>query len=74
MHANQKKDLDDAVSKLMENPALGEEKKGDLAGIRVLKFSMNNQLTLLAYTWVDKELILTLLAFGSHENFYRDLK
>jgi mRNA-degrading endonuclease YafQ of YafQ-DinJ toxin-antitoxin module len=35
---------------------------------------MVNQLALLAYTYEDNRLILTLLALGSHENFYRDLK
>jgi mRNA-degrading endonuclease RelE of RelBE toxin-antitoxin system len=28
----------------------------------------------LAYTYDDEKIIVTLLAVGSHENFYRDLK
>jgi mRNA-degrading endonuclease RelE of RelBE toxin-antitoxin system len=71
---NQKHDLDEAVRILLANPILGEPKRGDLAWLRVYKFRMVNQLTLLAYTFEEEKLILTLLAVGSHENFYRDLK
>jgi len=35
---------------------------------------MVNQLALLAYEYDDINDTLTLLAFGSHGNFYRDLK
>jgi mRNA-degrading endonuclease YafQ of YafQ-DinJ toxin-antitoxin module len=31
-------------------------------------------LTLLAYTYEEEVVTLTLLALGSHENFYRNLK
>ncbi|MBF0133140.1 MAG: type II toxin-antitoxin system RelE/ParE family toxin [Magnetococcales bacterium] len=48
-HANQKRDLDDAVRTVAADPAIGETKIGDLAGVRVFKFTMTNQLTLLAY-------------------------
>jgi mRNA-degrading endonuclease RelE of RelBE toxin-antitoxin system len=71
---NQKKQLDDAVRALMDNPTLGEQKKGDLAFLRVYKFNMNKQLTLLGYGFEDGTLTLELMALGSHENFYRDLK
>ena len=71
---NQKKELDLAVQDLMEKPTLGEQKKGDLAFLRVYKFKMNKQLTLLGYSFNDGTLILELMAPGSHENFYRDLK
>lgn len=74
LHANQKRDLDQAVRALMVDPLLGEMKKADLAGVRVYKFKMMKQLALLAYTYDDKQETLTLLALGSHENFYRDLK
>lgn len=72
LHANQKKDLDGAVREILENPGIGQQKIGDLSGIFVHKFSMVNQLTLLAYTRTDET--ITLLALGSHQNFYRDLK
>lgn len=71
---NQKKDLDSAVKDLMANPNMGEQKKGDLAFLRVHKFKMNKQLTLLGYSFDDGALVLELMALGSHENFYRDLK
>ncbi|WP_339934332.1 type II toxin-antitoxin system RelE/ParE family toxin [Vreelandella glaciei] len=74
LQANQKKDLDAAVKKLMNEAALGEQKKGDLSFLRVYKFKMNKQLTLLGYSFDDGALILELLALGAHENFYRDIK
>ena len=74
LHTNQKYDLDKAVQLLMQDSLLGDLKSGDLGGIRVYKFKMVNQLNLLAYSYEDEILTLTLLALGSHENFYRDLK
>jgi len=35
---------------------------------------MVHQLTLLAYNYDETDENFTLLALGSHENFYRDLK
>lgn len=74
LHANQKRDLDQAVRHLTQNPTDGEPKIGDLSGVYVYKFKMINQLTLLAYSYQEEAMILTLLALGSHENFYRDMK
>lgn len=71
---NQKKELDSAIKEIMANPALGEQKKGDLSFLRVYKFKMNKQLTLLGYSFNDGTLTLELMALGSHENFYRDIK
>lgn len=73
LHREQKAELDSAVRAIAEDPLLGEAKLGDLAGVRVFKFRMNRQLCLLAYTQVDENTV-GLLALGSHENFYRDLK
>ena len=70
----QKKELDTAVKEVMAKPTLGEQKKGNLAFLRVYKFKMNKQLTLLGYSFDDGTLTLELMAFGSHENFYRDIK
>ena len=70
----QKKYLDTVIKELMVKPALGEQKKGDLSFLRVHKFKMNKQLTLLGYSFNDGTLILELMALGSHENFYRDIK
>jgi mRNA-degrading endonuclease RelE of RelBE toxin-antitoxin system len=74
LHKNQKKDLDEAVKTIMENPIIGDAKVGDLIGVRVYKFKMVNQLTLLAYTYDDDIITLTLLALDSHQNFYSNLK
>jgi len=74
LHKNEKAALDDAVKQVAKNPSLGELKKGDLNAVRVYKFTMIKQLTLLAYTISFDETEMVLLAFGSHENFYRDLK
>ena len=74
LHANQKRDLDEAVQAVMADPLIGDAKVGDLAGVCVYKFKMAKQLTLLAYSYTDETITLTLLALGSHENFYRDLK
>lgn len=64
--------LDDVVREIAKNPNMGVAKKGDLAGIYVHKFKINKQEILLAYQFTASELIL--MSFGSHENFYRDLK
>ena len=74
LHSNQKSDLDKAVQLLIADPRIGDSKAGDLEGVRVHKFKIVNQLNLLAYSYEDEILTLTLLAIGSHENFYRDLK
>ena len=74
LKSNQKQELDTVIKKLMTQPTLGEPKKSDLAFMRVYKFKMNNQLTLLGYSFDDGCLVLELIAMGGHENFYRDLK
>ncbi len=73
LHRNQKVDLDEAVRTVSESPVVGEQKAGDLAWLRVYKFRMVNQLTLLAYEIAGADTII-LHDVGSHENFYRDLK
>ncbi|MHB1360336.1 MAG: type II toxin-antitoxin system RelE/ParE family toxin [Rhodocyclaceae bacterium] len=72
LHPNQKADVDAAVQAIVDDPTLGEPKKGDLAGVFVYKFKSNNQLALLAYAYDPTTRHLLLL--GSHENFYRELK
>ena len=73
LHRQQKAELDMAVRGIIDDSEIGEVKVGDLAGIRVHKFRMGNQLCLLAYRILDEDSI-KLLTVGSHENFYRDLK
>lgn len=71
---NQKKEVDTAVKALMAKPELGDQKRGGLGFLRVYKFKMNKQLTLIGYSFDEGTLILELMALGSHENFYRDVK
>lgn len=73
LHRPQKTELDHAVRAVSVDPEIGEAKVGDLAGVRVYKFRLSNQLCLLAYRVLDAD-SLKLLTFGPHENFYRDLK
>jgi mRNA-degrading endonuclease RelE of RelBE toxin-antitoxin system len=74
LHKNQKKDLDNAVRAVIDNPDIGMPKVGDLSGVSVHKFKMAKQPALLAYMYEEKTITLTLLSLGTHENFYRDLK
>ena len=73
LYRAQKAELDEAVKTVAGDAKIGEEKVGDLAGIRIYKFRMSNQLWLLSYRILDEDSI-KLLTVGPHENFYRDLK
>jgi len=70
--ASQQQIVDQAIDAIIKNPKIGQEKKGNLAGIFVYKFLINRQETLLTYEWDPTQRILLLL--GTHENFYRSLK
>ena len=74
LHRNQIKFVEGAIAKIQSEPLAGEIKVGDLAGVRVYKFSLVNQMILLAYTYNQEGNELTLLSLGSHENFYKRLK
>ena len=74
LHQNQKQDLDKAIKMLMENPQIGEQKKGDLCFLRVYKFKMVKRLTLLGYSYEDGAVILELITVGTRKNFYREAK
>lgn len=74
LHDTQLKIVNEAIRTIIDNPMISTLKKGDLNTVRVYKFKISTQLMLLAYTFEENKLILTLLALGSHENFYRDLK
>jgi len=66
--------LDEEIKRLVKNPTLGVQKKGDLDFLRVHKFKISKQQYLLGYTYNEEQVILTLLKLGVHENFYRDIK
>uniref|UniRef100_E6QVC4 Addiction module toxin RelE n=1 Tax=mine drainage metagenome TaxID=410659 RepID=E6QVC4_9ZZZZ len=72
LHDKDKKTVDDAVREILAKPTIGETKKGDLSGVSVYKFKINTQEILLAYSVGPDELLL--IALGTHENFYRDMK
>ena len=72
MSKAEKNALDREVRIIAENQDVGEEKKGDLKGVFVHKFKLKTNLYLLAYR--KKGFDLELIMFGSHENYYRDLK
>lgn len=74
MHRAEKETLDNVVKIIMLDPSIGEMKMGDLAGIQVHKYKHNAQQYLIAYEYIDDELLLTFIDHGTHENFYRDLK
>ncbi len=74
LKSNQKIDLDQAVRSLIDDPSLGAQKKGDLSFLFVYKFTMAKQHALLGYSFDQDQLTLELIALGSHENFYRDMK
>ncbi len=77
LHSKDKAILDENVTALVNDHTIGEEKRGDLNGVFVHKFKLNNRETLLAYRLQpDKSnpQALILLAVGQHENFYVQLK
>jgi mRNA-degrading endonuclease RelE of RelBE toxin-antitoxin system len=77
LHAKDKKTVDKAIEEIAVDPTIGEEKKGDLAGVFVYKFKINKQEVLLSYKLQPSKFApqeIVLLSLGSHENFYGDLK
>jgi mRNA-degrading endonuclease RelE of RelBE toxin-antitoxin system len=74
LHDNTAADVDSAVDEVMQNPEIGERKKGDLAALRVFKFRSAGLLYLLGYTLDEGVRLIYLETVGPHENFYRDLK
>ena len=68
----EKKVLDKQVLKIVENPSVGAEKKGDLRGVYVHKFKIKSIQYLLSYCFIADD--LELIMIGPHENYYRDLK
>jgi mRNA-degrading endonuclease RelE of RelBE toxin-antitoxin system len=68
----EKKRLDEEIKKIAKNPAVGEEKKGDLRGVFIHKFKIHTTQYLLSYRLTGDR--LELIMIGPHENYYRDLK
>lgn len=74
LHRNQIPLLETAIEKVNSDPMIGELKTGDLAQVRVYKFHMLHQLTLLDYSHDEQSNELMLLSVAPHENFYENLK
>ncbi|MCF8084678.1 MAG: type II toxin-antitoxin system RelE/ParE family toxin [Deltaproteobacteria bacterium] len=68
----EKKTLDNQILKIVEDPFIGVEKKGDLRGVYVYKFKLKTIQYLLSYRFSGDD--LQLIMIGPHENYYRDLK
>ena len=74
LSANDLKVVEDEIDRVIDDPEIGEQKKGDLSYLRVHKYKLKGQLVLLGYAWKDAELQLYLLSVGPHANFYDDMK
>ena len=72
-HRQEKKALDNEIRKIMRNPEIGQEKRGELKGVFVHKFKIRTTLYLLSYKLNDPK-TLELIMIGPHENYYRDLE
>ena len=64
--------IEDEIEKIIETPAIGETKKGDLQGFQIHKFAYIKQKLLIAYRVSKIEILFYIV--GTHENFYRNLK
>lgn len=64
--------LDEEIKKIIGNPFVGEEKKGDLRGIYIHKFKIKTIQYLFSYRMINDG--VELIMIGPHENYYRDLK
>lgn len=68
-----KRALDAEIRRVAENPQKGDRKRGALREVFVEKFSADHVQWLLAYRVQEEHHVVELLAFGQHENFYRDV-
>lgn len=68
----EKQVLDQQVRAIVNNPKIGQERRGELRGVFVHKFKMHTTQYLLAYR-IKENKILELIMIGPHENYYRDL-
>ena len=68
----EKRILDQQVRKIVKDPSVGQEKRGELRGIFVHKFKIHAAQYLLSYRMANAD-TLELIMIGPHENYYRDL-
>lgn len=75
LNSNQLPEVNRAIEDVIAKPEIGERKKGSLSWLYVYKFKVPEQMILLGYSFdKEREIILTFVDIGSHENFYRDLE
>ena len=71
LHRQDKRTLDKQIRKILKDPTMGQEKRGDLKGVFVHEFKLHTTQYLLSYRFVGDN--LELITIGPHENYYRDL-
>jgi mRNA interferase RelE/StbE len=67
----EKRILDSQIRKILNDPSIGQKKRGDLKDVLVHKFKVHATQFLLSYRVVGDH--LELITIGPHENYYRDL-
>jgi mRNA-degrading endonuclease RelE of RelBE toxin-antitoxin system len=73
LHSEQKQNLLLAIKDISDSKVEGIPKRFDLAGVFIYKYKAGQNEVLIAYEFVGQNTV-RFLKFGSHENFYRDLK
>jgi mRNA interferase RelE/StbE len=73
LHLRSQNRVKQAITRLVEDPSVGEKKSGDLSEFFIYKFREGKRLWLLAYR-IDAVRGIELVDLGSHENFYRGLR
>ena len=74
LHPNIATAIHAAIAAIAEDPKLGKEKKSDLEFFFVYQYQILDVQYLLAYLIDEGTKEIVLMAVGSHENFYHDLK
>lgn len=64
---SEKKKLGEEIRKILKNPPIGSEKKGDFCGVFVHKFKIHTLQYLLAYRFSKKTLELIMIGPHGHE-------
>ena len=71
LNKKEKTILDTQVIKIINNPNIGIQKRGNLQDVFIHKFKINSLQFLLAYR--KNTDLIELIMLGTHENYYRDL-
>ena len=70
-----KEKFHEAIQTILENPFVGEAKKGDLEGILCRDICYNKTNYEIAYTvYQEEDQIIIVIMAGTRENFYDSLK